>query len=901
MAAQTQSAIEGLLRVLATAIKDEVQLMSGVPGDMKFIKDEMDSMNGFLMHLNKMESEHDDQIRAWMKQVREIAYVAEDCVQRYVRMDHHGIDRGGCAGTLATACLFLFRPRTYGQIRELGEQITELKALVHEVSERRQRYDVKVPAGHDRRLVQQNEPSSDQAEERREGFVRALEKELQEEERTARARAQEAPGPSLLGRSSLVIRARTKMQDAIAAVPSAVLGLGNGNDAVAQLPAVVVGRSSEAAATVRVILSKCSCPPAGVGAAEEAQGGGGLSEAEAFRCTKKMFLCALYVYPYPTNAELMKLKEGVVVEAPGVVTAQEARNQVMVFCYSMLSTQQKSCLQYLTAFNDETEISRTSMVRRWVAEGLVGKEPGGGATPEEAGERCFRELLLRGFIRAARRSDAGIVKSCRMDGPVKDFVDGITKSENFLATLPAHLQRQLDIRRIVRRPRPFMPAPRRNMLLGSRYCGAGCAWFDDEAEDDAMDKLVDYIKTLPKLYRLNVMDLGGCTGLRRHHLESFTEVEYLRYLSLRDTDVPRLPHARHMNRLAQLETLDIRGTNIPPRDTMRICLPRLKHLLAGRRITTTTAAETKATMLVTVHMPDRIGLMRDMETLSHVQVSIDGAELQGVAKLQQLRKLGVVVHANTATAAVLGRVLYVLAGCLRSLSVWVVDAVAVAHTRTTTTQQGKGQQGGGQGILDISSMHEIASSLALENLDIKGKMSLPSWIGRAPKLANVTLRDTEMDGGDALRRLAAVLSLRCLKLIRNAFTEQALRFKDVQFQALRFLVVEGDALTRVAFFAGDAAPKLEKIVWAIGGGSTIAQTQNEELIVGIQHLPSLKEIELKASFKVNNLLDWKQQQTTSANPRYSIRYISSTDDQLIIELPKATTDTTLILPAGVIN
>jgi hypothetical protein len=508
-----------------------------------------------------------------------------------------------------------------------------------------------------------------------------------------------------------------------------------------------------------------------------------------------------------------------------------------------------------------------------------------------------------------------------MDDPVKDFVDIITKRENFLSDLPAHLQRQLDIRRIVR-PRPFMPAaasaPLRNMLV-SRCCGGGCARFDDEDYHEyassagagdgitttkhPMDDLVDYIKTLPKLYRLNVLDLGGCTGLRRHHLESFAEVEWLRYLSLRNTDVPRLLRASHMNRLTQLETLDIRGTNIPPRDTKRIYLPQLKHLLAGGFATTTarTPSAEKA-MLVTVHMPDRIGSMRHMETLSHVQVSIDGAELQGVAKLQQLRKLGVVVHANTATAAVLGRVLYVLAGCLRSLSVWVVDAVAVGHTRTTTTATTQQRKGGGEGILDISSMHEIASSMVLENLDIKGKMSLPSWIGRAPKLANVTLRDTEMDGGDALRRLAAVLSLRCLKLSRKAFTEQALRFKDVQFQALRVLVVEGDAFTRVAFFAGDAAPKLEKIVWAIGGGSTIAQMQNEELIVGIQHLPSLKEIELRASFKVNNLLDWTRQQTTSANPRYRIRYISSTDiNQLITEVPKADTDTILTLPAGVIN
>jgi len=158
-------------------------------------------------------------------------------------------------------------------------------------------------------------------------------------------------------------------------------------------------------------------------------------------------------------------------------------------------------------------------------------------------------------------------------------------------------------------------------------------------------------------------------------------------------------------------------------------------------------------------------------------------------------------------------------------------------------------------------MYEMASTLALENLDMKGKMSLPSWIGRASKLANVTLRDTEMDGGDALRRLATVQNLRCLKLSRKAFTEQALRFKDVQFQALKFLVVEGDAVTRIAFF-DDAAPKLEKIVWTIGGGSKIAQMYNEDLIVGINHLPLLKEIELRASFKLTNLSEWTNQLTT---------------------------------------
>jgi hypothetical protein len=905
MAALTQSAIDVVLGQLSKVVKDEVQLIGGVHRDMKFIKDEMDSMNGFLTHLNKMESEHDDQVRAWMKQVRETAYVAEDCVERYVRdMERLGVSQGGCAAYAAMALLALSKPKTFWELHQLGKQITELRTRVHEVGERRVRYDVKVPDKRNRRLVR-NEAASGQDEERRECFVRSLEEELQQEDKK-RARDQ---GPDPLGRPSLVLRAHAKM-GGLLALPLR-LG-GGGGDTVAQLPGLV---SSESA-RVRRILKRC-CPPR----PDHPRPTLTDAEAEKFRCTKKMFVCALYVYPYLTNAELKQLKVGV--EAPGV-EAQEARNQVMVFCYSMLSTQQKSCLQYLTAFKHETEISRTSMVRRWVAEGLVGKEPGEGstATLQEAGERCFRELRLRGFIRPARWGDNGTVKSCVMDGPVQDFVDGITRSENFLSDLPAHLQRQLEIRSIVRYGRPSMsapaaaPAPLRSVLLSS-CCGGGVtrtSRYDDEQDYAAstatllkhrMDALVDFVKELPKLYRLNVLDLGGCKGLRRRHLVAFTELECLRYLSLRDTDVPGLVPDRHMNRFEQLETLDIRGTRIPPRDTKRIYLPKLKHLLAGRF----TMASAEKEMLVTVDVPDRIGSMRGMETLSRVRVSVDGAELERVAKLRQLRKLGVVVHANTATAAVLGRVLYMLAGSLRSLSVWVVDANAdaVARTRTrtriaaTSTQQGSG----GEGILHISSLHEIARSLALENLHIKGKVSLPSWIGTAPKLTNVTLSDTEMDGGDALRRLATVVNLCCLKLSRNAFTEQALHFKDVQFQALRFLVVEGDAFTRLAFSAGDAAPKLERIVWSIGG--TRAAQKNEELIVGIQHLPSLKRIELRASFREHNLLEWMRQQrqtTTSSAAKYRIYYVSSSTDrrnQTIAEVPKAATDTTLTLPAAVIH
>ncbi|CAO2209327.1 unnamed protein product [Urochloa humidicola] len=143
MADQTQGAIDALLGLLTRAIGDEARLLGGLPGNMQFIKDEMDSMNGFLTHLTKTESEHDDQIRAWMKQVREIAYLAEDCVERYVRdiAPHDG------GGVLEDVAFLICHPNKYWLRRRLAKQILELKARVNDVGERRNRYGVKVPTG----------------------------------------------------------------------------------------------------------------------------------------------------------------------------------------------------------------------------------------------------------------------------------------------------------------------------------------------------------------------------------------------------------------------------------------------------------------------------------------------------------------------------------------------------------------------------------------------------------------------------------------------------------------------------------------------------------------------------------------------------------------------------------
>ena len=75
MSSTVRGGIDPLLGHLSSAIRDEAQLLGGVRRDAQFIKDEMESMNGFLQHLAEAGKEHegDHQVRAWMKQVRDLA------------------------------------------------------------------------------------------------------------------------------------------------------------------------------------------------------------------------------------------------------------------------------------------------------------------------------------------------------------------------------------------------------------------------------------------------------------------------------------------------------------------------------------------------------------------------------------------------------------------------------------------------------------------------------------------------------------------------------------------------------------------------------------------------------------------------------------------------------------
>src|SRR4051812_46172674 len=63
-----QGALDSLLGRLSNILADEARLLGSLHGDVQFIKDEMGSMNGLLLHLTEAH-QRDHHVHAWMKQV----------------------------------------------------------------------------------------------------------------------------------------------------------------------------------------------------------------------------------------------------------------------------------------------------------------------------------------------------------------------------------------------------------------------------------------------------------------------------------------------------------------------------------------------------------------------------------------------------------------------------------------------------------------------------------------------------------------------------------------------------------------------------------------------------------------------------------------------------------------
>ncbi|KAF8394086.1 hypothetical protein HHK36_020291 [Tetracentron sinense] len=135
-----ESVVSFVLDRIVPLLEEEVKLLGGIRPELEYIRDELQSIRGFLRDDDARE-EREEAVKAWVDQVRNIAYDIEDILDESMLILSPQHQSHGFVGSLQKTAQFLkqWRPRHH-----LATQIQDIKARVYDVAERRTRYDLKI-------------------------------------------------------------------------------------------------------------------------------------------------------------------------------------------------------------------------------------------------------------------------------------------------------------------------------------------------------------------------------------------------------------------------------------------------------------------------------------------------------------------------------------------------------------------------------------------------------------------------------------------------------------------------------------------------------------------------------------------------------------------------------------
>ncbi|KAG0521114.1 hypothetical protein BDA96_08G133100, partial [Sorghum bicolor] len=500
----------------------------------------------------------------------------------------------------------------------------------------------------------------------------------------------------------------------------------------------------------------------------------------------KIFAHALYANPNRSYAELHKLHQDLLPQK----TLSSKAKKMLKFSYKELPREYKTCLLYLAIFPQGHNIRRSTLIGRWVTEGLITKQDW--RTTVRHAERCFDALIKRGLVLPHDIGATGKVKSCIVGDQVHRFITKMANKEHIL-----------DARLADQWARHF------SIFSGLRL--------------RASDRIEKFVQRLPKyspqLPLLKVLDLEGinCFEKNQYLKDICNKILLLKYLSLRRTNVTKLPI--EINNLHELEVLDIRQTRVPENATRNVLLLKLRRLLADR---VDSSSGMCAKPCSAVQIPNQIDRMENLEVLSN------------------LRKLGVVIEDNYNHLRRLFRAISDLHECILSLSVTIspiTETKKVSSSEKRLLQENMEIWRKNTRKLESLTINEVTHT---ENVQL-----LESLAKGCDDLAKVTLSSTLLEQ-KSLMVLAMLPKLHSVRLRCTAYSETKLTFNKEEFPQLKYFLVEGPDMTdgKTSMtgtdikFEDGATTELEKIVLSF---------TNIRSLCGIDNLPKLKELELEAN------------------------------------------------------
>ncbi|CAM0908041.1 unnamed protein product [Alopecurus aequalis] len=293
---------------------------------------------------------------------------------------------------------------------------------------------------------------------------------------------------------------------------------------------------------------------------------------------------------------------------------------------------------------------------------------------------------------------------------------------------------------------------------------------------------------------VQVLDLEGCTGFKEHHTKEICEMLLLKYISIRRTDTKMLPD--NMRKLVHLETMDIRETNVVELPKTVCQLERLVNILGGNKRTR-----------MALRLPEEMNKkkkMKSLRILSGIEIVEGSADLHHLTELRKLAIYKLKTAGGDVSFQELSSSIEYLGGY--SLNTLIIDDESSQFIKS---------------LDDLSTPPKF-----LVALELSGKMvQLPSWITQLSALNKLTLSVTALrtDNLKHLSNLEALFSLTfsfraekqdpetAIILAENKLhSDGEIIVPDGGFNSLKLLRMSAPLLP-LLWFSENAMPELERL------------------------------------------------------------------------------------------
>uniref|UniRef100_A0A0E0RFU4 Uncharacterized protein n=1 Tax=Oryza rufipogon TaxID=4529 RepID=A0A0E0RFU4_ORYRU len=592
-----------LLAKLSALLGEERGLLKGVKGDIRFLRDELSTMNVFLMNMASVEENMDVQVKDWRNKVRELSYDIEDCIDLFMHKLNRGDDKVNIVLKMAKKIRMLWSRH------QIANQIQELKARVKEESDRRLRYYFSECNAHvDGTKIDPRLPALYVEEEKLVGIHGPMEEIIEllmkEDGSGQKLKVVSIVGFGGLGKTTLANQVYNKIKDQFDC--SAFISVSQSPNIKKilfdMLKDVTSRDNSDDDKQIKVVGVK------GDKSDDERQLIGSVYNIQPLneQDSKKLFLKRLFHSDsnFPTHLEevshaIIKKCHGfplaIICLASLLASKSDTKDQweqvhnslssafssqgmsdILLLSYYDLPYHLKTCLLYLSVFPEDYKIDRDELIWRWIAEGFITEVKG--QTLDQVGGSYFNELINRNMIQPIDIKYDGTANACRVHDMVLNLIISISSEENFLTVVDEQGYKYLGnkIRRL--------------------------SFQSNSVENDVnvVQKIMDNLS------------------------------QYLRVTSYGITQLPD-----QFGNLHYLQTLDIRGSGIEKFPPTVVRLHNLARLLVGNK----------------VQLPDGIGDLQSLQVLSSARLYKPLKLVEDLRRLTKLRTLEIVLHGSDTLGA----------------------------------------------------------------------------------------------------------------------------------------------------------------------------------------------------------------------------------------------------------